>query len=591
MIKKFGLHIQRVAGVLISATLLLIFPSLLNAQKINVKSDVGVNYARQKEVTDRFVVPIESYNGFSGTYGELRGDHFHCGLDMRTNGVVGRKIYAADDGYISRITVSPWGYGNMIEITHPSGYKTIYAHLLSFTSKYKSLVLSKQYSEQSWRQYIDFPPDSLPVKRGELIAFSGNSGSSGGPHLHFEVLDENNVPVNLQLTKIFGVQDNEAPIICDIRLIGCVDMYGALYTFPIKMQGDTIKVPKSFYVAVDAYDVMAGTPGKLAVYKYEMLLDGSVYFSFTEGNIPTSTGRYIASLIDYPLRRATGRYYVKSQIDPANILVDRILVENNGVISLADSLLHSLKIEVTDVYGNSSSRVLKVLRDDVLYGSSVPFSPEGEFAAWNRNNKFSYSGLNFSIPEGALYRNAYIQAYNKKDLYAPQENVPAMSALWKIGDEDIPLHKDITISMLCNIPSAYRNKVLLARVLSGGELSGCGGSYNIITRELTATVRSFGTFCVTADITPPEVSVKLKEGATVKGNSIKATIKDRLSGIKIYRAEIDGCWVVAAFDGKTATLEIALDEAKIGRGKKHSLVLLVEDNVGNQAIVERQFVW
>ena len=105
--------------------------------------DKGVDYDRQKEVTGRFIVPIESYNGFAGTYGELRGNHFHCGLDMRTNGVVGRKIYAADDGYVSRITISPWGYGNMIEVTHPSGYRTIYGHLLGFAPKYKRLIAEK----------------------------------------------------------------------------------------------------------------------------------------------------------------------------------------------------------------------------------------------------------------------------------------------------------------------------------------------------------------------------------------------------------------------------------------------------------------
>ncbi|MBQ4196440.1 MAG: M23 family metallopeptidase [Bacteroidales bacterium] len=395
-------YIKRVALSYVCATLclsVLFSVSSYGQGTFSQENDQGVDYARQKEVTDRFIVPIETYGGFAGTYGELRGDHFHCGLDMRTNGVEGRKIYAADDGYVSRITISPWGYGNMIMVTHPSGYKTIYGHLQGFASKYKKLIAEKQYKEESWRQYIDFPPDSLPVKRGDLIAFSGNTGSSGGPHLHFEVLDENDVPVNLQITRIFNLKDDDGPTIRDVRLVGCAPFYGTLYTFPVNMKKDTVAVPKSFYVAVDAYDVMAGTPGKLAVYKYEVFLDGNPVFSFTEGNIPTSTGRYIASLLDHPLRRSTGRYYVKTQIDPSNKLVDRIEAVNDGIITLEDSLVHEILVVATDVYGNISRQRIKVSRTDSVFADAVPFSPEGDFVSWDKENKLLKDGFSLILPE------------------------------------------------------------------------------------------------------------------------------------------------------------------------------------------------
>ena len=550
----------------LAALLFLCFSA--KAQLLNKEHDKGVDYQRQKEVTGRFAVPIETYNGFAGTYGELRGNHFHCGLDMRTSGVQGRKIYAADDGYVSRITISPWGYGNMIMVTHPSGYKTIYGHLLGFAPKYKKLVLEKQYAEESWRQYIDFPADSLPVKRGDLIAYSGNTGSSGGPHLHFEVLDENDVPVNLQIPNIFNLKDAESPVIRDVRLVGCAPFYGTLYTFNLKMDGDTVNVSKCFYVAMDAYDVMAGTPGKLAVYKYEALLDGESFFCFTEGNIPTSTGRYIASLLDHPLRRSTGRYFVKTQMDPANLLIDRTEVADDGIITISDSLVHTITVVVTDVYGNTSRKDIKVVRNDSMYNDAVPFSPDGNFAAWDSDSKFFYDGLTVDLPAGALFRNAFIKTEKVEDSYIAQKNLRAMSGLWRVGDGNIPLNKDITLTMRADVPAAYLDKAVIAMVGSGS-LSSCGGTYNALTREMTATVSSFGTFCVTADITPPEVSVKVAEGATVKASSIKAVIKDRISGIKEFRAEIDGHWVVAALDGKTSTLEIALADARISKGKKH----------------------
>ena len=583
---------MRKAAVLLAAAFCFgLLPAVSRAQSLSKENDMGVDYAHQKEVTDRFIVPIETYNGFAGTYGELRGNHFHCGLDMRTAGVQGRKIYAADDGYVSRITIGPWGYGNMIMLTHPSGYKTIYGHLLGFAPKYKKLVLSKQYAEESWNQYIDFPPDSLPVKRGDLIAYSGNTGSSGGPHLHFEVLDENDVPVNLQITGIYDLKDSESPKIRDVRLVGCVPFYGTLYTFPLRMVGDTMKVCKSFYVAVDAYDVMAGTPGKLAVYKYEVMLDGNPFFTFTEGNIPTSTGRFIASLLDNRIRRSTGRYFVKTQMDPASLLSDRIQAENGGIISLGDSLVHTVTVKVTDVYGNSTEEEFKVLRDDSLYNDAVPFAPEGDFMAWDKDNKFFLDGLSVTVPQGALYRNAFLKYYKARDSYVAQNKISAMSPLWRVGDADIPLHKSVTIVIKADVPLPYIKKAVVARVGSDGSVSSCGGTYNGLTGEMTATIGSFGTFCVTADITPPEVTVKISGGAVVKVSSIKAVIRDRLSGIGSFRAEIDGHWVVAALDGKTSTLEIPLGDARITRGKKHKLTLKVEDNVGNVTEVTRNFTW
>ena len=551
----------------------------------------GVDYDRQKEVTGRFIVPIETYGGFAGTYGELRGDHFHCGLDMRTNGVVGRKIYAADDGYVSRITIGPWGYGNMIEVTHPSGYRTIYGHLLGFAPQYRKLVTEKQYAEENWRQYLEFPADSLPVRRGDLIAYSGNTGSSGGPHLHFEVLDENGVPVNLQITRIFDLKDNERPVLRDYRIVGCAPFYGTLYTFPVRTEGDTVRVPKSFYLAIDSYDVMAGTPGKLAVYKYETFLDGESFFRFEEGNIPYSTGRYIASLLDHPLRRSTGRYFVKTQIDPNNSLTDRITASNDGIVSLGDSLVHNLRIEVTDVYGNRTVKEFNVVRTDSLFSGSVPFAPEGEFAAWDRENKFFFDGLSVTIPENALFRNAFFNARKLESSYAPQKNVPAMSPLWSVGDPDIPLNKSFTMTIKCNIPAMYLSRAVVARVGRGGSLSSIGGTVNALTGEITATAGSFGTFCVTADMTPPEISFKFKEGAAIKAPSLKIGIDDRFSGIRQFRCEIDGHWVLAPLDGKTGTVEITLSEARIAKGRKHRLKVTVEDNVGNKAVEYRNFTW
>ena len=278
-------------------------------------------------------------------------------------------------------------------------------------------------------------------------------------------------------------------------------------------------------------------------------------------------------------------------MDPGNKLSERITAENEGIITLQDTSTHTVTVNVSDVYGNKTTADYSVKRVDSLFTSSVPFAPKGEFMKWNAENVYTFDGLKVKIPEGALYRDGYIEIANEKDLYKSAADIPAMSALWKIGDENVPLHKSMEIEMKASVPVGIKDKVLLARVGRNGYLSGAGGSYNALTGVLTAKVGSFGKYCVTADILPPEVTVKLKEGATVKGSSIKITIKDKLSGIKSFNCEIDGHWVVAEHDGKTSTLEIPLYDAALSKGRVHHLTVTVTDNVGNKQVVKRSFRW
>ena len=583
--------------LLFTLALIVAFSQPSMAQSLDFSKDANVNLESQREATKNFALPIESYNGFSGTYGELRGDHFHCGLDMRTAGVEGKKIYAAEDGYVSRITVTPGGFGNMIMITHPSGYKTIYAHLQRFAPKYQSIVRQRQYEQQSWRQAIDFAADEYPVKRGELIAYSGNTGSSGGPHLHFEIRDENGHPINLQLTDTYNIKDKTPPVIRDVRFVGYAKLYGAGYSYLLDKGGApvmgassdseasgssvaTILVPKSFYVAVDAYDRMEGTPGKLALYKYEVFLDTTSVFTFTEGNIPYSTGAYIASLLDTRLRRLTGRYYIKTLLEPGNLLSDRILAHNNGVIELQDTLQHTLTISVWDLYGNSKHKKFNIRRCDSLYNSYIPFNPVGEFVRWNEDFSYSIDGMSVKIAKGNLYADAYL----------PFESLS--EKLWRIGDADISLHKKVTVELpIGETSDADIPKLVVAKRSEKGKLSSVGGVYNPVNKTISAEIGSFGLYTVAVDNEAAELTFNFAAGAKLKGDVVKIIMKDKLSGIKEYRVEIDGHWVVAEHDGKTNTLIVPLQDAKIKRGALHKIEVTATDKVGNTKTVSRSFTW
>lgn len=613
--------IKRVRVVICATLFVLLLNQVAYSQsnKSNIREHTfpNVNIEKQKEATSNFIIPIESYNGFAGTYGELRGNHFHCGLDMRTNGVEGKKIFAADEGYIARISVSAWGFGNMIMIKHKSGYSTIYAHLQRFAPKYQKILREKQYIDKRWEQEIEFKEGEYPVNRGELIAYSGNTGSSGGPHLHFEVRDENGIPVNLQLSDTYKLKDNTKPTIRDVKLIGCTNVLGVNYTFPIQMNTNEVKyvtkkvvkknskgkkytvnqrvaikedakniiidVPNHFYVAIDAFDYMDESPGKLAIYKYEVLVDNSLIFSFEEGNIPYSQGRYIASLLDHPLRESSGRYYVKTLLNEGNLLKDRIIALNDGIISLKDSSIHNLSVIVTDVTGNMTQKDYKIKLSS-RYANKSFVEAKGKYMEWDVRNYVTEKDLRLYIPDGALYSNHHIDVVKLSNgLY---------SDIWRIGDPNIPLHKNAILELNCNIDNKeLTNKAVIARKTTRGNLISCGGELNPLTKGITAPISRFGDYLVAIDTTLPKATFKFANGANIKGNNIKIVIGDNLSGIKNYSVEIDEHWVVAEYDGKTSTLTIPLNDAKIKKGIKHTLKINLEDMVGNKYSENRRFIW
>ncbi len=600
---------MRRAAVFTVALFLFSAPLSISFAQISFKDAPDVNIEEQRKIVDNFVQPIDEYNSFSGTYGELRGNHFHCGLDMRTGGVVGKKIYAADDGYVSRITVTPGGFGNMIMITHPSGYKSIYGHLLKFAPKYQSYVRERQYAGKSWVQSLDFEPGMFPVRKGDLIAYSGNSGSSGGPHLHFEVRDPKGNPVNLLMTRPFGITDTQRPYFRGVKFYGAALMHGVYHTYPIEIKTpmktirakkgkryvtkkvpdenakQVVQLPKSSYVAVDAYDRMEGTTAKLAVYQYEVFLDTTSIFRFTEGNIPYSTGRYIASMLQHSERVGSGRYYLKSFVSPGNKLQDRISHKDNGLIVLSDTLFHTVKIVCTDVYGNAEEKSYIVKRNDALYSREFRFSAEGKFFGWADTNSFRTTGFSLTVPSGALYSSLYFSADTTVYRSTPY------SPTWKIGDEDVPLHAACDVSMKVSVPEELRDKVILARVRKNGTLASAGGSYDAATSLLSGKISSFGKYCAAIDTVPPVATFRFAENAAVRGSSVKIVIGDKLSGVRNYSVEIDGHWVVAEFDGKTATLEVPLYDAKISKGRQHTMVVRLSDMAGNKKEFTRKFAW
>ena len=541
----------------------------------------------QEDVNFEFRYPLDVPMSLSGNYGELRSNHFHAGIDFRIGGVVGAPVYAAADGYVSRISVSPTGYGNALYITHSNGYVSVYGHLHRFEDKIREYVRAEQYASGSF--VVDLGPDStrFPVKAGQLIAFGGNTGSSGGPHLHFEVRKDGST-LNIVTNRLFAMDDGRKPVINRVAFMGYDIEGGVARVFRInrpRLRSAVIPLPRLSYVAVDAVDRMEGTNAKLAIGEYSVYLDGECIYRFRVGDIPMNESRYLNSLIEYPLKGRTGRTMVKSYVEPGNGLAYKIDCINGGLIVLDDDSLHTLTVEVKD-YANNAERIdYKVKRASGLLRVNDSLSQKGTFAAWYLPFFYKKEGMVFSMPAGSLYRSIYFDAAEDSDASGD-----FCSKVWSISGYETALHVPARLSIRYDGPDSLRAKALLVSVSHSGRIYGAGGAIDSCG-YVASRVSSFGSYAVALDTVPPSVRVYIANGETLRRDIVSFSIRDRLSGLDRYEVEIDGRWVLAEFDAKRSRLSVNLADAKIGRGKKHRLVIRVSDNKGNETVVKRDFKW
>ena len=240
----------------------------------------------------------------SSTYGELRHNHFHAGLDWRTGGHSGVPLHAIKEGYVCRLSVSPVGYGNAVYIQHPDGTMSVYGHMQSFRKDIAERVREEQYKNKSYKVVFYPSPVDFPVAKGDLIGLSGNSGSSGGPHLHMEIRkDGDNLPVNYLADGTYPLKDTKPPVISRVGFYVYEDSCSVPVTLRLQMVSNpekykgTVSVSDHFYVAIDATDRLDGASGKMAVERYRVYLDSEKIFDFKVGDVPYSDGRYFACLV------------------------------------------------------------------------------------------------------------------------------------------------------------------------------------------------------------------------------------------------------------------------------------------------------
>lgn len=547
-------------------------------------------HAQNNYPQNYFHSPLQIPLYLAGNFGEPRTDAFHMGLDLGTNGVEGLPVFASADGYVSRIKVSAFGYGNAIYITHPNGYMTVYGHLSKFTDSIAAWVKAQQYKQELFE--VDLFPDStmFRVKQGEQIANSGNTGRSGGPHLHFEIRDAagETSPINPMLFGI-NISDNIKPSITSIEMTNMrhdffsgtknnFSVVGTNGNYSLTIKNLTVSSDSVFF-GVHAFDYMQSGGANIGIYTIKVFLDSQEIYQFNMDRLEWENNRDANALINYYNKKLlnTDFFLTAKMPGDSNQIFSHLV--NNGIIHLTDTLNHEVKILVGDFNENFSTLNFNIHRT-MKHGYYSPLTAVKDFY-FNQQNYFAADSIHLTFPQGVLYDNFGFQFEKSQKLSGNYSDVYSM------GSYKIPIHDAFTLSILpYDIPDSLKTKAIIVYKNYKG---------NLVTKAtqwkngwLTSQVKDFGTYFVTTDLVAPVISCTNFTSGNKLSGKIIFKMTDALSGIKIYRGEVDGKWVLMEYDAKNDALSFKAD-SQISSGT-HTLKLTVTDQVNNVKTMTITFV-
>ena len=528
----------------------------------------------------------------SANFGELRPNHFHSGIDLKTQAVVDKPVYSIADGYVSRISVSPSGYGLAIYVDHPStGHTSVYGHLNSYAPKIAGYVKEKQYEQERYSIDLTLEPATLPVKKGELIAYSGNTGSSGGPHVHFEIRNSADQlaldPLEYYQTLI---KDGEPPQLKGIAIyplmgVGVINGKGDVLRESITVQKgggyaplkDSVKVWGRIGIAVYANDRMTGTTNIYGVRKVRLFCDDKEVFSSDIASVSFDKTRMINSMTDYDYWYKKRVFYQKSFIEPGNKLPIYKSVDN-GYINIDEERIYKLRYELEDLYGNQTKYSFRIT------GKKQEIPAEKKHVQrmkWDEDNHFSADLFSLTIPQGNLYDDV---CFTFSRMASPNK----LSSAYSVNDVYVPLHGycDMTIK-LTKDSLTNKSQYGIVRVNGKGGESWVGGKYH--NGAVTARIRELGqTYTVSSDRKSPVIT-PVQPAGWVTRKEIVVRLTDDKSGIASYRGTIDGEFVLFGHDAKKPLYIYKFDPARLKKGRTHKLVFTATDACGNESKYEDEF--
>ena len=537
----------------------------------------------------KFGVPFDFPLLLSGNFGELRSNHFHGGLDFKTQGKVGKPLLAIADGYISKVTVTAGGYGNAIYITHDNGYTSVHGHLDRFLPEIARLVHGKQYAEQSFVVTLEFGPEEFRVRQGEVVAYAGNTGYSFGPHLHMEIrITDTNEPIDPLPFYKHLIADNIAPRATHIMVYGdsregrvefagdskeVKEVDGKIIFDPQFSDSNFITAWGCISTAISANDYMDGTTNNYGVRYVRLYLDDKLVSYSAVDRFSFDEDLLINSWTDYAERRRSGLWYMRSTISENNELRMLHADENRGWVTIDEERDYHFRYELEDLYGNTATYRF------VVRGKRMPIDTPLRsyfyYMAAERDNRFYQKGSELWMPQGVLFEDVDLE-------YDVLPSDSDFADIYQFTSQPIPLRKSAELTLPVRLDKPFDGRKLYMARVDGDRRIYCGGKYRY--GRITANIKELGSYTVCADTIAPKIT-PIGESTWKKRGFIAFRISDGETGIRSYRGTIDGKWVLFKYSSKNSRLWCDLKAEGFGAGR-HIVEVEVEDMRRNKKVVK-----
>lgn len=545
---------------------------------------VGVS-AQNLYPKDYFRPPMDIPMQLSGNFGELRPNHFHAGFDLKTNKVEGQKVYACADGYVSRIKVSIYGYGKAIYITHPNGYVTVYGHLQRASGAIQDYIVAEQYKQKEYEIEVFPKQNEIIVKKGDLIAFSGNTGGSEGPHLHFEIRNVYTEKVINPSYFGFDIKDSKKPTISsllaypiDESSIVNESMRPVILGLTLQKDGtylsDKVLANGRIGFGVSSYDTDDVSFNSNGVFRTQLLSNGKLVYGYEFDEMVFDEARYVNAFVDYPRYKASKqrvqKLFMKEPFGWSNVEKN----EDNGIFNVVQNFSQTEHLEVSDFNNNRTVVTIPVEYSDKPAVISEDVKKTKYFVKYKNDSSFEKDNVSVFFPANTFYEDFYLNFDVKgNDLF--------------LHDDSVPVHSNFTISIEDKTTTAEQKKKMFIATRNGKKLGYISTKVNGNT--FSCRTRNLGQFTLAKDITAPKITIaKPIEGKLVTSKSIQLRISDDLSGINSYKAYLNGKWVLFEYESKNNKITHFFDDNFVLDGD-NILKVIVADNVGNSTTFETTF--
>ena len=546
-----------------------------------ILSSVGIS--QPKGVPEYFAYPLSIKPKLNANFGEMRPNHFHMGLDLSTEAKENLPVYAPADGFISRMKIETGGFGRAIYLDHPNGTTTLYAHMNRFIPAAEDYLEQQQYVQQTWKIDVKVPQNILPVKKGQLIGYSGNTGASQGPHVHFEIRDTKTENCMNPLRFRFLLPDVTPP---DVSKVVFYDRDKSIYeqnpvVYPLVRKGgdyeiaSRVELPfENVFIAIQATDRMTGVPNSNGIYASHLKVDNQWVASFTLDNISYDQTRYLNGHIDFQHRMKGGAYF--QMLFPAKKMdLSVYKLKDKKFISI-NEVEQNCEIDVLDAYENKSTVKFSIKRKS---GSSPVVQKNGQLMSAGEVNIFEDERIQFVFNENAFYDDFH---FSVQSIYASAPH--DASSVFQTLPADIPVQSyfKVRIKPSKDLGLLNTDRLVVKRNYIGKT------EIKKASKELdgfSASFRDFGFFQLLHDIQPPKLSTNLHHGAKLTtGSRIHFDVIDDLNVIKEFKVTVDGQWLL--FKPSGVRYSYVVDE-HFPKGE-HKLEVLVIDEAGNAVSKEFQ---